>query len=133
MQRSERARASLGELALGGAAVGTGLNGHPEFAKRAIALLARDTRCPVKEAKNHFEAQAAQDALVEASEALRTVAVSLMKIAHDIRWIGSGPRCGLGEILLPEAQPAPSIMPGEVNPVIAESVMMVAAQVTGYY
>ena len=131
IQRIERARASLGELALGGTAVGTGLNAHPEFAKRAIALLARETRCPVKEAKNHFEAQAAQDALVEASGALRTVAVSLMKIANDIRWLGSGPRCGLGEILLPETQPGSSIMPGKVNPVIAESVMMVAAQVMG--
>jgi len=107
------------------------LNAHPEFVKRAIALLARETRCPVKEAKNHFEAQAAQDALVEASGALRAVAVSLMKIANDVRWLGSGPRCGLGEILLPETQPGSSIMPGKVNPVIAESVMMVAAQVMG--
>ncbi|TLY45363.1 MAG: class II fumarate hydratase [Nitrospirae bacterium] len=131
IQRIERTRASLGELALGGTAVGTGLNAHPEFVKRAIALLARETRCPVKEAKNHFEAQAAQDALVEASGALRAVAVSLMKIANDVRWLGSGPRCGLGEILLPETQPGSSIMPGKVNPVIAESVMMVAAQVMG--
>ncbi len=131
IQRVERVRSSLGELALGGTAVGTGLNAHPEFAKRVIALLARETRCPLKEAKNHFEAQAAQDALVEASGALRTVAVSLMKIANDIRWLGSGPRCGLGEILLPETQPGSSIMPGKVNPVIAESVMMVAVQVMG--
>ena len=131
IQRTERTRASLGELALGGTAVGTGLNAHPEFVKRAIALLARETRCPVKEAKNHFEAQAAQDALVEVSGALRAVAVSLMKIANDVRWLGSGPRCGLGEILLPETQPGSSIMPGKVNPVIAESVMMVAAQVMG--
>jgi len=131
IQRIERARASLGELALGGTAVGTGLNAHPEFAKRAIVLLACETRCSLKEAKNHFEAQAAQDALVEASGALRTVAVSLMKIANDVRWLGSGPRCGLGEILLPETQPGSSIMPGKVNPVIAESVMMVAAQVMG--
>jgi len=125
IQRIERTRASLGELALGGTAVGTGLNAHPEFAKRAIALLARETRCPL------VEAQAAQDALVEASGALRAVAVSLMKIANDVRWLGSGPRCGLGEILLPETQPGSSIMPGKVNPVIAESVMMVAAQVMG--
>ena len=131
MQRVERVRASLGELALGGTAVGTGLNTHPEFAKRVIALLARETRCPLQEAKNHFEAQAAQDALVEASGALRTVAVSLMKIANDIRWLGSGPRCGLGEILLPETQPGSSIMPGKVNPVIAEAAMMVAVQVMG--
>src|SRR5206468_2196038 len=93
IQRVERVRSSLGELALGGTAVGTGLNAHPEFAKRVIVLLARETRCPLQEAKNHFEAQAAQDALVEASGALRTVAVSLMKIANDIRWLGSGPRC----------------------------------------
>jgi fumarate hydratase class II len=131
IQRVERVRSSLGELALGGTAVGTGLNAHPEFAKRVIALLAAETRCLVKEAKNHFEAQAAQDALVEASGALRTVAVSVMKIANDIRWLGSGPRCGLGEILLPETQPGSSIMPGKVNPVIAESVMMVAVQVLG--
>src|SRR5881628_2850700 len=131
IQRVERVRSSLGELALGGTAVGTGLNAHPEFAKRVIVLLARETRCPLQEAKNHFEAQAAQDALVEASGALRTVAVSLMKIANDIRWLGSGPRCGLGEILLPETQPGSSIMPGKVNPVIAESVMMVAVQVMG--
>ncbi len=131
IQRVERVRTSLGELALGGTAVGTGLNTHPEFAKHVIALLARETRCPLQEAKNHFEAQAAQDALVEASGALRTVAVSLMKIANDIRWLGSGPRGGLGEILLPETQPGSSIMPGKVNPVIAESVMMVAVQVMG--
>src|SRR6058998_319587 len=131
IQRVERVRSSLGELALGGTAVGTGLNAHPEFAKRVIVLLARETRCPLREAKNHFEAQAAQDALVEASGALRTVAVSLMKIANDIRWLGSGPRCGLGEILLPETQPGSSIMPGKVNPVIAESTMMVAVQVMG--
>jgi fumarate hydratase class II len=131
IQRVERVRPSLGELALGGTAVGTGLNTHPEFAPRVIALLARETKCPLREARNHFEAQAAQDALVEASGALKTVAVSLMKIANDVRWLGSGPRCGLGEILLPETQPGSSIMPGKVNPVIAESVMMVSAQVIG--
>jgi len=131
IQRVERTRSSLGELALGGTAVGTGLNTHPEFPLRVIALLARETRCPLKEARNHFEAQAAQDALVEASGALKTLAVSLMKIANDLRWLGSGPRCGLGEILLPETQPGSSIMPGKVNPVIAESVMMVGVQVLG--
>src|SRR6266480_3263341 len=130
-RRLEDIRAHLGELALGGTAVGTGLNTHPEFARRVIALLARETRCPLQEAKNHFEAQAAQDALVEASGALRTVAVSLMKIANDIRWLGSGPRGGLGEILLPETQPGSSIMPGKVNPVICESVMQVCARVIG--
>ena len=131
IQRVERVRSSLGELALGGTAVGTGLNTHPEFALRVIGLLTRETKCPLREARNHFEAQAAQDALVEASGALKTVAVSLMKIANDIRWLGSGPRCGLAEILLPETQPGSSIMPGKVNPVIAESVMMVSAQVIG--
>jgi fumarate hydratase class II len=131
IQRVERTRISLGELALGGTAVGTGLNAHPEFARRVIALLARETKCPLREARNHFEAQAAQDALVEASGALKTVAVSLMKIANDIRWLGSGPRCGLAEIILPETQPGSSIMPGKVNPVIAESVTMAAAQVIG--
>lgn len=131
IQRVERTRTSLGELALGGTAVGTGLNTHPEFALRVIALLARETGCPLKEARNHFEAQAVQDGLVEASGALKTVAVSLMKIANDLRWLGSGPRCGLGEILLPETQPGSSIMPGKVNPVIAESVTMVCVQVIG--
>ncbi len=131
IQRVERTRVSLGELALGGTAVGTGLNAHPEFARRVIGLLAKDTHCPMREAQNHFEAQAAQDALVETSGALKTVAVSLMKIANDLRWLGSGPRCGLGEIILPETQPGSSIMPGKVNPVIAESVMMVSAQVIG--
>ena len=131
IQRVERTRSSLGELALGGTAVGTGLNTHPKFAVRVIALLARETGCTLKEARNHFEAQAAQDALVEVSGALKTVAVSLMKIANDLRWLGSGPRCGLGELLLPETQPGSSIMPGKVNPVIAESAMMVGVQVLG--
>ena len=129
--RVRQAQATLSEVALGGTAVGTGLNAHPDFAPRVIELLSREIRCPLKEAVNHFEAQSAQDSLVEASGELRTVAVSLMKIANDIRWLGSGPRCGLGEILLPETQPGSSIMPGKVNPVIAESVTMVAAQVMG--
>jgi fumarate hydratase class II len=129
--RVERTRMSLAELALGGTAVGTGLNTHPEFASRVIALLARETGCPLKETRNHFEAQAVQDGLVEASGALKTLAVSLMKIANDLRWLGSGPRCGLGEILLPETQPGSSIMPGKVNPVIAESMTMVCVQVIG--
>jgi fumarate hydratase, class II len=129
--RVQRARVTLEELALGGTAVGTGLNAHPEFAPRVIVLLAKETGCALKEAHNHFEAQAAQDSLVEASGALKTLAVSLMKIANDIRWMGSGPRCGIGEIVLPATQPGSSIMPGKVNPVIAESVMMVAAQVIG--
>ena len=131
MTRVQRARASLEELALGGTAVGTGLNAHPEFAPRVIAALAKQTGCALKEAVNHFEAQAAQDSLVETSGALKTVAVSLMKIANDLRWMGSGPRCGIGELILPPTQPGSSIMPGKVNPVIAESVMMVAAKVIG--
>jgi fumarate hydratase class II len=131
MARVRRAQAALSEVALGGTAVGTGLNTHPEFAKCVIGLLSKEIGCALKEAENHFEGQSAQDALVEASGELRTIAVSLMKIANDIRWLGSGPRCGLGEIILPETQPGSSIMPGKVNPVIAESVTMVAAQVMG--
>jgi fumarate hydratase class II len=129
--RMRRAQDMLSEVALGGTAVGTGLNTHPEFASRVLALISQETGCSFKEAANHFEAQSAQDSLVEASGELRTLAVSLMKIANDIRWLGSGPRCGLGEILLPETQPGSSIMPGKVNPVIAESVTMVCAQVIG--
>jgi fumarate hydratase class II len=131
LARARRAQAALAELALGGTAVGTGLNTHPEFARRVIALLSREVGVTFTEAANHFEAQSAQDALVEASGELRTIAVSLIKIANDIRWLGSGPRCGLGEIQLPETQPGSSIMPGKVNPVIAESVVMVAVQVIG--
>ncbi|MFQ5990872.1 MAG: lyase family protein, partial [Nitrospiraceae bacterium] len=131
LARMRQAQAVLGEVALGGTAVGTGLNAHLEFAPRVISLLSKEVGCPFKEAQNHFEAQSAQDSLVEASGELRTLAVSLMKIANDIRWLGSGPRCGLGEINLPEMQPGSSIMPGKVNPVIAESVTMVAAQVMG--
>ena len=122
---------SLSELALGGTAVGSGLNAHPGFAPRVIELIAEETSCPFKEAVNHFEAQAAQDSSLETSAALKTVAVSLMKIANDIRWLASGPRCGLGEIIIPSLQPGSSIMPGKVNPVIPETVMQVAAQVIG--
>ena len=129
--RVRQAITVLSEVALGGTAVGTGLNTHPEFAGRVLALVSREIGCPLKEAADHFEAQSTQDSVVEASGQLRTVAVSLMKIANDIRWLGSGPRCGLGEILLPETQPGSSIMPGKVNPVIAESVTMVATQVIG--
>lgn len=131
IRRIERTRASIAELALGGTAVGTGLNAHPEFPKRVIARLSELTDIEFREAENHFEAQGAQDALVEVSGALKTVAVSLMKIANDIRWMGSGPRCGIGELMLPELQPGSSIMPGKVNPVIAESVIQVAAQIIG--
>jgi fumarate hydratase class II len=121
----------LAELALGGTAVGTGLNTHAEFARRVIVLIAQETGCPFVEAANHFEAQAAQDAAVEASGVLKTIAVSLIKIANDIRWLASGPRCGIGEIILPDLQPGSSIMPGKVNPVMPEVVLQVAAQVIG--
>jgi fumarate hydratase, class II len=131
IQRVKRAQEAMSEVALGGTAVGTGLNCHPKFSAKVMAIISKETGCSFKEAKNHFEAQSAQDALVEASGHLRTLAVSLMKIANDIRWLGSGPRCGLGEINLPETQPGSSIMPGKVNPVIAESVTMVCAQVIG--
>ena len=129
--RMKRAQAALSEVALGGTAVGTGLNCHPKFAGKVMAIISKETGCAFHEAVNHFEGQSAQDSLVEASGELRTLAVSLMKIANDIRWLGSGPRCGLGEINLPETQPGSSIMPGKVNPVIAESVTMVCAQVIG--
>lgn len=129
--RVTRAQAALSEVALGGTAVGTGLNCHPKFSSKVMAIISKETGCAFKEAENHFEAQSTQDSLVEASGELRTLAVSLMKIANDIRWLGSGPRCGLGEINLPETQPGSSIMPGKVNPVIAESVTMVCAQVIG--
>lgn len=129
--RVKRGQEALSEVALGGTAVGTGLNCHPEFSSKVLAMVSKETGCHFREATNHFEAQSAQDSLVEASGELRTLAVSLMKIANDIRWLGSGPRCGLGEIHVPETQPGSSIMPGKVNPVIAESVTMVCAQVIG--
>jgi fumarate hydratase class II len=121
----------LSELALGGTAVGTGINTHPEFARRVVVLISEHTGLPFKETDNHFQAQAAQDMAVEASGVLKTVAVSLTKIAGDIRWLASGPRCGLGEITLPPLQPGSSIMPGKVNPVIPEAVLQVAMQVAG--
>ncbi|HMK36452.1 MAG TPA: class II fumarate hydratase [Desulfomonilaceae bacterium] len=127
--RIRRAQESLLELALGGTAVGNGTNTHPQFACRIIELISRDTGRPFREAENHFEAQAAQDAAVEASGALKVFAVSLTKIANDIRLLASGPRCGLGEITIPPLQPGSSIMPGKVNPVIPEMVLQVAAQV----
>ena len=131
----ERIRAALAgiyELPLGGTAVGTGLNAPEGFAAAVIADLGRRTGLPFAEARNHFEAQASRDALVFLSGALRTCAVAATKIANDIRWLGSGPRCGLGELKLPEVQPGSSIMPGKVNPVIAESLLMVCAQVIGH-
>ncbi|WP_327268414.1 class II fumarate hydratase [Streptomyces sp. NBC_01218] len=130
----ERLRASLprlAELPLGGTAVGTGINTPPGFSAAVIAEVARTTGLPLTEARNHFEAQGARDGLVEMSGQLRTVAVSLTKICNDLRWMASGPRTGLAEIALPDLQPGSSIMPGKVNPVIPEAVLMVAAQVTG--
>ena len=121
----------LSELAIGGTAVGTGINTHKDFGKKVAARISDATGVKFREAKNHFEAQASKDAVVQTSGALKTVSVSLMKIANDIRWLGSGPRCGFGEILLPATQPGSSIMPGKVNPVIGESVTQVAAQVIG--
>ncbi|MFE7142550.1 class II fumarate hydratase [Streptomyces sp. NPDC057644] len=130
----ERLRASLprlAELPLGGTAVGTGINTPPGFSAAVIAEVAAATGLPLTEARDHFEAQGARDGLVETSGQLRTIAVSLTKISNDLRWMASGPRTGLAEIALPDLQPGSSIMPGKVNPVIPEAVLMVAAQVTG--
>lgn len=121
----------LSELALGGTAVGTGINAHPEFGRRVADQLSAMTSVRFSEAENHFEAQAAQDSAVELSGQLKTIAVSLMKIANDLRWMNSGPQAGLAEIVLPALQPGSSIMPGKINPVIPEAVMMVGAQVIG--
>ncbi|MEO1085721.1 MAG: class II fumarate hydratase [Acidobacteriota bacterium] len=129
--RLETVKPRLAELALGGTAVGTGLNAPPDFATRVIAGMASSTGYPYIGAPNRFEALAAKDAAVETSGALRTIAVSLTKVANDIRWLGSGPRCGLGEIDLPSLQPGSSIMPGKVNPVIPEATLMATAQVIG--
>ncbi|SFN94162.1 MULTISPECIES: class II fumarate hydratase [Actinomadura] len=131
VERLEAVLPRLAELPLGGTAVGTGINTPEGFAARVIAEIARATGLPLTEARNHFEAQGARDGLVEASGALRTIAVSLHKIANDLRWMGSGPRAGLAEIRLPDLQPGSSIMPGKVNPVIPEAVAQVAAQVVG--
>ncbi len=130
----DRVRAALPrlcELPLGGTAVGTGINTPPGFSARVIELVAEHTGLPLVEAHNHFEAQAAQDSLVETSGAVRTIAVSLVKIANDLRWMGSGPRTGIGELALPDLQPGSSIMPGKVNPVLPEATVQVAAQVIG--
>jgi fumarate hydratase class II len=131
IQRLLAVEESLGELALGGTAVGTGINTHVHFAKKTIKGLAGETGLKLREAKNHFEAQGARDAAVETSGALKTVAVSLIKIANDIRLLGSGPRCGIGELKLPATQPGSSIMPGKVNPVMSEMLIQVGAQVIG--
>jgi fumarate hydratase class II len=129
--RMRHAQSELSEVALGGTAVGTGVNTHPEFAARVCQRLSEMNGVNVHETSNHFQAQSTLDNIVETSGSLNTLAVSLMKIANDIRWLGSGPRAGIGEIDLPAVQPGSSIMPGKVNPVIAESVCMVCAQVMG--
>ena len=121
----------LGELPLGGTAVGTGINSHPEFAQKVIANLSEATDLYLREARDHFASQAGKEQVVAASGALRTTAVALFKIANDIRLLGSGPRCGLGELKLPTVQPGSSIMPGKVNPVMAESLLQVCVQVVG--
>ncbi len=131
IKRANQALEELSEVALGGTAVGTGINTHPDFAKKTSARLAHMTGLPIHETTNHFQAQATLDNCVAASGALRTIAVSLVKIANDLRWLGSGPRAGIGEIELPTVQPGSSIMPGKVNPVICESVIMACFQVIG--
>jgi len=131
LDRLSAVKPRLAQLALGGTAIGTGLNAPAGFADRVIERMAERTGYPFVPAPNRFEALAAKDAAVETSGALKTIAVSLTKVANDIRWLGSGPRCGIGEIDLPSLQPGSSIMPGKVNPVIPESVLMVAAQVIG--
>ncbi len=135
MERAERrlahAREELSEVPLGGTAVGTGMNTHPDFARRVLALVSRKTGIRLRRTRRPVHGQATLDAALQASGAVRTVAVSLLKIAGDVRWMASGPRCGLGEIALPEVQPGSSIMPGKVNPVIAESLEMAAARAIG--
>ncbi len=131
IRRLKNLREPLSELALGGTAIGTGLNTPKEFPPRVIMRISKITGIEFREAPNRFEALGSRDAVVEASGAMKTIACSLMKIANDLRWLASGPRCGIGEILLPELQPGSSIMPGKVNPVIPEMVSMVAAQVIG--
>ncbi len=131
LERLEASLPRLAELPLGGTAVGTGINTPPGFSARVIEEVAAATGLPLREARDHFEAQGARDALVETSGQLRTIAVSLYKISNDIRWMGSGPRTGLTEIFLPDLQPGSSIMPGKVNPVIPEAMCMVSAQVIG--
>jgi fumarate hydratase class II len=131
LRRLERAATELEEVALGGTAVGTGLNTHPQFAARVCERLSAATGLAVRETDNHFQAQSSLDAVVGFSGALRAAAIALLKIANDISWLGSGPRAGLGELTLPEVQPGSSIMPGKVNPVIAEALIQVCAQVMG--
>jgi fumarate hydratase class II len=132
IRRAERAMMRLAEnIPIGGTAVGTGMNTHPKFASRVCKELSRSTRVSFKEAGNHFEAQATRDCVVEAHGELKTIATSISKIANDIRWLGSGPRCGFFQLSIPAVQPGSSIMPGKVNPVISESAMQVFCQVVG--
>jgi fumarate hydratase class II len=131
VERAERALKSVLELPAGGTAVGTGINTHPEFGKRVAAALAKETGIPFVEAANHFESMAQRDGLVECHGELKTIAVTLYNVANNIRWLGSGPRCGFYEVKLPDRQPGSSIMPGKVNPVMCESMMQVTARVIG--
>ena len=130
-ERLKHAQERLSEVALGGTAVGTGINTRPQYAGKVLEKVSRLAGVTVKESTNHFQAQSTLDEIVEASGVLKTIAVSMMKLANDVRWLGCGPRAGIGEIALPEVQPGSSIMPGKVNPVIAEALCMVAAQVIG--
>ena len=131
LERAQRAIDAIRELPAGGTAVGTGINTHPEFGRRVAAALAESTGIPFVEAENHFEANAQRDALVECHGQLRTIAVTLFNVTNNLRWLGSGPRCGFYEVILPDRQPGSSIMPGKVNPVMSESMMQVAARVMG--
>jgi fumarate hydratase class II len=131
IERAERAIAAVLELPAGGTAVGSGINTHPEFGRRVAAALAKETGIPFVEAKNHFEANAQRDGLVECHGELRAIAITLFNVANNIRWLGSGPRCGFYEVKLPDRQPGSSIMPGKVNPVMCESMMQVAARLMG--
>jgi fumarate hydratase class II len=131
IERAERAIASIHELPAGGTAVGTGINTHPEFGRRVAEVLAQETGIPFIEAVDHFEGNAQRDGLVECHGQLRTIAVTLFNLSNNIRWLGSGPRCGFYELKLPDRQPGSSIMPGKVNPVMCESMMQVAARVIG--
>ncbi|SVB52254.1 uncharacterized protein METZ01_LOCUS205108, partial [marine metagenome] len=131
IERVQRSSLEMEELALGGTATGTGINTHSDFAKRTIAKVAAATGVSLREADDHFEAQGAKDAAVNMAGALNTLATSFMKIADDVRWLGSGPTSGIHEVKLPAVQPGSSIMPGKVNPVMAEAMMMVSARVMG--
>ncbi|MBL8826544.1 MAG: class II fumarate hydratase [Planctomycetaceae bacterium] len=131
IERAERALAAVLELPVGGTAVGTGINTHPEFGGRVAAALAKESGIPFIEAVNHFEGNAQRDGLVDSHSQLKTIAVTLFNVANNIRWLGSGPRCGFYEVMLPDRQPGSSIMPGKVNPVMCESMMQVTAKVMG--